>query len=285
MRKHDLEGWEHDMSRISTTFGALCEQGQPALMPYLTMGYPQLDSALALVPALVEAGANLIELGVPFSDPLADGATIQAASQRALANGMTLALCLEQAAALRACGVEVPFVLMGYYNPLLQMGLAPFARRAARAGIDGVIVPDLPVEESAALQKVLQANGIDLVFLLAPTSDDERVQLVAAQASGFLYLVSLTGVTGARDQLPAALEAFIARVRSATDLPLAVGFGIGTPGQAARVGRVADGAIVGSALIQAIGTAVRAGEDPAGAARAFIASLRAGMVGVRRAGR
>jgi tryptophan synthase alpha chain len=273
------------MSRISTTFEALRGRGQAALMPYLTMGYPQLESALALVPALVEAGANLIELGVPFSDPLADGATIQAASQRALANGMTLALCLEQAAALRTSGVDVPFVLMGYYNPLLQMGLAPFARRAARAGIDGVIVPDLPVEESAALQEALQAQRIDLVFLLAPTSDDERVQLVATQASGFLYLVSLTGVTGARDRLPAALEAFIARVRSATNLPLAVGFGIGTPGQAARVGRVADGAIVGSALIQAIGAAAGAGEDPVQAARAFTASLRAGMADARRAGR
>jgi tryptophan synthase alpha chain len=244
-------------------------------MPYLTMGYPRRDSALALVPVLVEAGADLIELGIPFSDPLADGATIQATAQQALANGMTLSLCLEQAAALRRQGVEIPLVLMGYYNPIFQMGLDRFAHLATTAGIDGLIVPDLPPEEAGDLRSTLDARGIDSINLLSPTSDDERVRLVTAQTSGFAYLVSLTGVTGARDHLPAHLESFVARVRSTTDLPLAVGFGISTPAQAARVAHVADGVIVGSALLKAIG----ASKEPVEAARAFIASLRAGMDG------
>jgi len=261
------------MSRIAATFENLRRAGRKALMPYLTMGYPQRESALTLVPALIEAGADLIELGVPFSDPLADGATIQAAGQRALANGITLSLCLEQAAALRDREGAVPYILMGYYNSIFQMGLEHFARHAAIAGIDGVIVPDLPPEESDALRSALRARGIDLIFLLPPTSDDGRVRLVTRRTSGFLYLVSLTGVTGARDHLPSDLESFVARVRSATELPLAVGFGISTPAQAAQVASIADGVIVGSALIKAIGT----GDDPVAATGAFVASLRAGM--------
>ncbi len=261
------------MDRITYTFDCLRRAGRTALMPYLTMGYPQRQSALALVPALVEAGADLIELGVPFSDPLADGATIQAAAQQALANGMTLSLCLEQAATLRARGMVVPFVLMGYYNPILQMGLERFARHAAAAGVDGLIVPDLPPEEADALQAALHSQRIALIFLLAPTRDDERVQLVAGRSGGFLYLVSLTGVTGARDHLSPGLESFVARARAATELPLAVGFGISTPEQAARVALIADGVIVGSALVRAIAAA----RDPVAAAGAFVASLRAGI--------
>jgi len=263
------------MSQIGVTFENLHRVGRTALMPYLTLGYPRRESALTLVPALVEAGADLVELGVPFSDPLADGATIQAAAQQALANGMTLSLCLEQAAALRARGVAVPFVLMGYYNPIFQLGLERFAHRAAAAGVDGVIVPDLPPEESDGLHSALRTQGIDLIFLLSPTSDNGRVQLVADRTSGFLYLVSLTGVTGARDHLPPDLESFVARVRTMTGLPLAVGFGISTPEQAAQVARIADGVIVGSALIKAIG----ARADGVSAASAFIASLRAGVDG------
>ena len=261
------------MSRITPIFENLRRAGRTALMPYLTMGYPQRESALALVPALVEAGADLIELGIPFSDPLADGATIQAAAQQALVNGMTLSLCLEQATALRAQGVTVPFVLMGYYNPIFQMGLEHFAHHVAAAGIDGVIIPDLPPEESDILRSALRAQGVDLIFLLPPTSDDGRVQFVAERTSGFLYLVSLTGVTGARDDLPPDLESFVARVRSVTKQPLAVGFGISTPEQAAQVARIADGVIVGSALIRAIGASV----CPVAAASAFIAALRAGV--------
>ncbi len=263
------------MSKIKTTFVTLKQLGRTALMPYLTMGFPRLDSAFELIPAVVEGGADLIELGVPFSDPLADGATIQASGQRALENGMTLDLCLEQAGALRRRGIETPFVLMGYYNPILQMGIDRFARRAAEAGIDGAIVPDLPPEESDELQGALRARGIDLIFLLSPASDEARIRLVTARTSGFQYLVSLLGVTGARDQLPADLGAFVARVRAQTGLPLAVGFGIATPAQAAQVAYIADGVIVGSALIKVVGAA----DDPAQAAREFVAGLRAGMDG------
>jgi tryptophan synthase alpha chain len=241
------------------------------------MGYPKLESALELVPALVQGGADLIELGVPYSDPLADGATIQAASQRALENGMSLALCLEQVAALRRTGVAIPLLLMGYYNPILQMGVQAFVERARAAGVDGLIVPDLPPEEADELQGALRESDIDLIFLLAPSSDDTRVRRVTAQASGFLYLVSLVGVTGARDRLPPELEDFIERVRRASDLPLAVGFGIGTPAQAQRVAAAADGVIVGSALIRAVGNAHASGQSPAQAAGAFVASLRAGI--------
>ena len=262
------------MSRITATFEKLRNAGRAALMPYVTVGYPHLESALSLVPALVDAGADLIELGVPFSDPLADGATIQAASQQALANGVTLSVCLEQAAELRDRGIAVPLVLMGYYNPFFQLRLEHFARRAASAGIDGVIIPDLPPEESDELLSVLRPWGIDPIFLLAPTSDDRRVQLVAERTGGFLYLVSLTGVTGARDSLSTGIESFVARVRPMTSLPLAVGFGISTPAQAASVARLADGVIVGSALIRAIGGAA---DEPVRAASAFIAALRAGM--------
>jgi tryptophan synthase alpha chain len=261
------------MNRITATFERLRSAKRTALMPYLTMGYPQRESALELVPALTAAGADLIELGMPFSDPLADGATIQAAGQQALANGMTLERCLEQAGELRARGVAVPFVLMGYYNPIYQMGLEAFARRAAAAGIDGLIVPDLPPEESEPLYTTLRRQGIALVFLLAPTEDEERIQLVARRTDGFLYLVSLAGVTGARDHLPAGLEAFVERARAATDLPLAIGFGISTPDQAARVARIADGVIVGSALVRATGSA----GDPVRAAGIFVGSLRAKM--------
>jgi tryptophan synthase alpha chain len=241
-------------------------------MPYLTMGYPALESALEVVPALVEAGADLVELGIPFSDPLADGATIQASSQHALENGMTLARCLDQAETLRAAGVAVPLVMMGYYNPILQMGIETFADRAAAAGVDGAIVPDLPPEESDALRDALHNRGIDLIFLLAPTANEERIRDVAGRASGFLYLVSLVGVTGERDRLPVELEDFCARVRSATDLPLAVGFGIGTPKQAGRVARIADGVIVGSAVIRSL-----AAEQPVASASAFVRGLREGI--------
>ena len=262
------------MGNLTTTFRALRETNRTALMPYLTMGYPHLESALDLVPALVEGGADLIELGVPFSDPLADGATIQAASQEALAQGMTPARCLDQVAELRRRGGTGPLMLMSYYNPIYQIGAEAFAARAAEAGLDGVIIPDLPPEEADPLQGPLAARGIDEIFLLAPTPDEARMAAVAARSRGFLYLVALKGTTGARAALPAHLEAFVARVRGITDLPLAVGFGISTPDQAAQVARVADGVIVGSALIRAI---TEAGGEEVAAARAFVASLRTGM--------
>jgi tryptophan synthase alpha chain len=265
------------MGKITETFKHLQVNGRKALMPYATMGYPALESALDIVPALAEAGADLVELGVPFSDPLADGATIQAAGQKALANGMSLALCLEQAATLRARSVTLPFVLMGYYNPIVQFGIERFAERAVASGIDGLIVPDLLPEEARALHAAATTRGLDVIFLLAPTSDAARVRTVTELSSGFVYLVSLVGVTGARDSLPPDLADFVTRVRAVTEKPLAVGFGIATPEQAAQVAQIADGVIVGSALVKAVGAAGRRAEHPAEAARAFVAALRAAI--------
>jgi len=261
------------MSQIETTFQRLQTAGRTALMPYLTMGYPERDSALTLVPAIAEAGADLIELGIPFSDPLADGPTIQASSQKALENGMTLSLCLEQATSLRGRGVIVPFVFMGYYNPIYQFGIERFAAQAAASGIDGVIIPDLPPEEAQAALDAFESQGLDLILLLAPTSNATRIRMVAELAQGFIYLVSLVGTTGARGQVAGDLQELVDRVRAQTDKPLAVGFGISTPNQAARVADLADGVIVGSALIEAIGAA----EIPEDAARKFIAALRCAM--------
>ena len=242
-------------------------------MPYLTMGYPELDSALKIVPAMVNAGADLIELGIPFSDPLADGATIQAASQHALDNGITLDLCLNQAAELRENGTDLPFVMMGYYNPIIQFGLKSFADRALEAGVDGVIVPDLPPGEAEPLVKALSENDICTIFLLAHTSDAERVQTVVNISQGFIYLVSLVGVTGIREEISSDLAGFVDRVRQQTSKPLAVGFGISTPQQAARVSKIADGVIVGSALIKSLSC----GEEPSAAAYDFVKTLREGI--------
>jgi tryptophan synthase alpha subunit len=194
----------------------------------------------------------MLELGVPFSDPLADGATIQRANFTALQHGVTTSVCLEAVRALREQGLEVPVLLMGYYNPILAYGLEGFAVDAAAAGVDGLIVVDLPPEEAGPLQEACRARGLDLVYLLAPTSTPERVALVARQASGFVYCVSVTGVTGARSALPPELPAFVERVRSETTLPLAVGFGISDREHVEAVGRIAEVAVVGSALIDVI---------------------------------
>jgi len=261
------------MSQIKTTFQHLQTAGRTALMPYLTLGYPELDSALTLVPAIAEDGADLIELGIPFSDPLADGPTIQVSSQKALGNGMTLSLCLEQAASLRGQGVTIPIVFMGYYNPIYQFGIERFAAQAAASGVDGVIIPDLPPEEAQAVLDAFESQELDLILLLAPTSNATRIRMVAELAHGFIYLVSLVGTTGARGQVAGDLAELVDRVRAETDEPLAVGFGISTPDQAAQVAGLADGVIVGSALIEAIGAA----EIPENAAREFIAALRDGM--------
>ncbi|MCZ7569655.1 MAG: tryptophan synthase subunit alpha [Ardenticatenaceae bacterium] len=263
------------MGRIARTFEHLSRAGRTALMPFITVGFPAAESTLAIVPALAAAGADMIELGVPFSDPLADGPTIQAAGQRALANGVTLRGCLDTAERLRDQGLEIPLILMGYYNPIFQFGIEAFTERAAAAGVDGVIIPDLPPEESDELRAALAACGLDLIFFLTPVSDDERIELVAERATGFIYLISLTGVTGARDHLPPELENFVSRVRTRSSQSLCVGFGIGTPAEAARVGRIADGVIVGSALIKRVAAA----DDPVAAAAAFISDLRAGLDG------
>jgi len=265
-----MNGIEH----IQSAFAAARAEQRAALMPYCTLGYPSPTAALDVLEAVAKAGADLIELGVPFSDPLADGPTIQRSTQVALEQGMTVAGCLEMTAQLRARGVTQPLMLMGYVNPLLAYGIPRFCQDARAAGADGLIIPDLPPEEAGELAAACQAQGLALIYLLSPASPVERMAPVVAQASGFLYLVSLTGVTGARSSLPPELPAFVARVRTAApNLPLAVGFGIATPEHAHRVGQFADGVIVGSALVDAIGKA----KDPARAAGEFVGALRRGM--------
>ena len=234
------------MSRIASIFG---EPAHKALIPYVTVGYPSIEATLKVVPVLAQSGCDMVELGIPFSDPLADGATIQKASFRALQNGVTPKLCLEVARQLSS-KVNIPLVFMTYFNPVFSYGVEEFCAACNRAGIDGLIIPDLPPEEGSELEASTQKQGLDLIYLLAPTSTEERIRLIAERSRGFIYLVSVTGVTGARDSLPADLEAFVARVRQVVTQPLCVGFGISTPEQARQVARISDGVIVGSRIIQ-----------------------------------
>jgi tryptophan synthase alpha chain len=244
-------------SRIGKTFDRLRAEGRTGFVAFVTAGYPSLDATLEIVPALVEGGADLIELGVPFSDPLAEGPTVQRSSFKALENGVTAALCLDILRKLREGGLEAPVVLMGYFNPVLAYGVDAFCRDAAAAGADGLIVVDLPPDESGPLQEACRATGLDLICLLAPTSTQERVKMALKTASGFVYCVSVAGVTGARDELPEGLPDFVKRVRSETDLPVAVGFGISQRKHFQSVARIADAAIIGSAIIDVID-----GSDP-----------------------
>ncbi len=240
------------MSRIADAFARLRDERRTGLVAFLTVGYPSLDDTLRLVPALIQGGADIVELGVPFSDPLGEGPTIQRSSHHALLQGVTPGVCLEVVAKLREGGVEAPLILMGYYNPLLAYGLQPFSGNASRAGADGIIAVDLPPEESHPLRDACRENGLDLIYLLAPTSTDDRIGLVASLASGFVYCVSVTGVTGARQELPKGLSSFVSRVRARTPLPLAVGFGISKPKHFRAVGRIAEAAVIGSAIIDEI---------------------------------
>ena len=241
------------MSRIGEVMAGLRAEGRLGLIAYLTVGYPDVESTLRLVPALAAGGADMVELGIPFSDPLADGATIQRASHHALGQGVTVAVCLDVVRRLRKGGLTIPLLLMGYYNPILAYGIEEFARDAAGAGADGFIVVDLPPEEAATMQAACAGRGLDLVYLLAPTSSDERIARVASQASGFVYCVSLAGVTGARRDLAPGLADFLARVRRHTSLPLAVGFGISQAEHVQAVASLgADAAVIGSAIIDLI---------------------------------
>ena len=234
------------MSRISSVFA---QAKHTALIPYITVGYPTVETTLKAVSLFASTGCDIIELGIPFSDPLADGATIQQASYEALRQGVTTNVCFEVAQRLRQ-QVEIPLVFMTYYNPVLRFGLEQFCLKCAELGIDGLIIPDLPPEEGKELEKSTKRHWLDLIYLLSPASTEERIKLVTSRSSGFVYLVSLTGVTGARDRLPEELESFVASVRKRTEKPLCVGFGVSTPAQARRVAKVADGVIVGSRIIQ-----------------------------------
>ena len=240
------------MNRLSDTFKQAKEEDRPVIATFLTVGYPEKDKTDGLVAAMVEGGVDIIELGAPFSDPLAEGPTIQKSSQIALDQGIALEDCLDCTRKARARFPGTPIVLMGYYNPVLSYGLERFAEDAGEVGVDGLIVVDLPLEEAGPLQAALRAQGIDLIFLLAPTSTLDRIKGVAETGSGFIYCVSVTGVTGARRDLRTDLSEFMSRVKAETDLPLIVGFGISKKEHVDTVFEMADGVAVGSALINLI---------------------------------
>jgi tryptophan synthase alpha chain len=256
--------------RIREAFAARRSRGRAALLPYVTAGFPERGSTVDSLEALAAAGADVIELGIPFSDPLADGPTIQHASFVSIEKGTTLGRVLEDLAAFRSRN-PTPVVLFTYLNPLLRHGMADFLREAREAGADGLLVTDLPTGSDPALEKQIVESSLDLIRLVAPTTPLARVPEVARGGSGFLYYISRTGVTGARGELRTELAAEVGRIRKAVELPVAVGFGISTPEQAAAVAAVADGVVVGSALVQALAR----GGVPEGAR--FLASLRAGM--------
>ncbi len=238
-------------TRISQRFAELRASGELGIIAYITAGDPSLDATHKFVLALAEAGADVIELGIPFSDPLADGPTIQRASERALRVGTTLAGVLDLVCRIRQSS-QVPLVLFGYFNPIFQMGLEKFAAAASSAGADGVLVTDLTPEESVDYRHILASHHLDTVFLGAPTSTDERLSTIAAVTSGFLYLISRTGVTGAKDSLPDELPVLLRRARAVTNVPIAVGFGISLPGHVSVLGGLADAAVIGSALVSEI---------------------------------
>ena len=252
------------MSHITSVF----KPDHKALIAYITVGYPNIEATLKIASVLSNNGCDIIELGIPFSDPLADGATIQKASYQALQQGTTPQVCLEVARQLRQKMIT-PLVFMTYYNPVFNFGLEAFCKSCIKAGINGLIVPDLPPEEGVELEVITQKHDLDLIYLLAPTSTGERITTVAEKSRGFVYLVSLAGVTGARQTLPPELESFVKRIRQKARQPLCVGFGISNRDQASRVARIADGVIVGSRLLQLI-------EEDAtlSSLGAFVSSLR-----------
>ncbi len=240
------------MGRIERCFRALRRRGEAALVPYIMAGDPDLDATRALLRAAVEAGADLLELGVPFSDPTADGPVIQRAGVRALRRGTSLRQILEMVAELRRTGFETPIVLFGYYNPIFHYGPARLAEDAARAGVDGLLVVDLPPEEADELWTPARAAGLDVIFLLAPTSDERRVRAVLRKASGFVYFVSMTGITGTKAIDASDVRRMVDGLRTRCRLPIGVGFGITTPAEAAAVASYADAAVVGSAIVRLI---------------------------------
>jgi tryptophan synthase alpha chain len=260
------------VSRLADCFAHLRARGEKALIPFVTAGDPDLATTEALVPALALAGADAIELGVPFSDPMAEGPTIQRASERALKSGASLRKVLQLVGKLRP-QVDIPIVLMGYANNLLAMGEEEFAVAAADVGLDGLIAVDLPPEEGEGLHAALRARGVDPILLAAPTTRPERLEMLAKRTAGFLYFVSLTGTTGARQAISETLEREVRAVRAVSDVPVCVGFGVSTPEHAARIASFADGVVVGSALVDRI---ERAGSPDAAveAAAAFVAELK-----------
>jgi tryptophan synthase alpha chain len=267
------------MSRIAETFARLREEGRPGLVTYTTAGDPDLPRSAEILKALARAGADVLEVGVPFSDPLADGPVIQRATERALAAGGSLRASLDLIASVRQ-QVSAPIVVFSYANPIVRMGLDAFADRAAQVGVDGVLALDLPVEEAAEFRNALSGRGIDTIFLLSPTTTQARIRKAAELGRGFLYGISRLGVTGARDTVSTGAEQMVRRIREVTDLPLALGFGISRPEHVAEVGTYADAAVVGSALVSLIAEASGSPELIA-RVEGYVRSLRAACVAPR----
>ncbi|MBL8099670.1 MAG: tryptophan synthase subunit alpha [Anaerolineales bacterium] len=256
------------MNRIENAF-----KNKPIFMPYFPLGYPDSATSIDVIEALAKNGADLIEVGLSFSDPLADGPVIQQATQVALEQGITIKKSLEAVKELRKRGVDIPLILMGYYNPMLAYGLEKFVRDAKEAGADGFIIPDLPIEESDEFIRATGQSPLPLIPMLAPTSSPDRMEKIARNAKGFIYLVSVTGITGERKTISAGLSDLIADVRKHTNIPVCVGFGIGTPEQAKEVGQMADGVIVGTACVRTIGTS----QTPVETAKQFASQFRSAL--------
>ncbi len=249
------------MSRLAAKFSALKKQGRAAFVPFITAGDPDMDTSFAILEQLPAAGADVIELGIPFSDPMADGPAVQASSVRALKAGATMLKVLEMVRKFRKADQTTPIVLMGYYNSVHAFGTARFVHDAAAAGVDGLIIVDLPIEEDDVLRVPALAQGVDLIRFVTPTTDDARLKRIIADASGYLYYVSVAGVTGTKSVPEEEVRAAIARVRAATDLPCTVGFGIRTPDQAGAIAKIADGVVVGSAIVGKVEGNLGAGKD------------------------
>ncbi len=267
------------MKNIKEMFKSVARQGRAALIPFITCGDPDPETTVELVEAMAQAGADLVELGLPFSDPLADGPTIQAASQRALAGGMNLGIFLETVARIRE-RTSIPLVLMGYFNNILQFGLERFAREARAAGIDGTIIPDLPLEEAGEWRRLARIHSLANILLTAPTTPPERARRIARASTGFLYHVSVTGITGARSQLPPDLADSIASLREVSPVPVCVGFGVSSREQVAMLSQAAQGVIVGSAIVKRIEAAIPRGRGAVvEAVKGFVAELAQGCRG------
>lgn len=260
-------------SRIAALFAELADAGRPALVPFIMGGDPSLATTADLLAALPKAGADMIEIGIPFSDPMADGPTIAAAGKRALAAGASLPKILKLVKAFRASNHTTPIILMGYYNPVYRFGEEAFCKQAAAAGIDGLILVDLPPEEERELRPHLKTHKLDLIRLVAPTTSDRRLKTLMQSAGGFVYYVSITGVTGTRSANFASLKRQVAHTRHFTPLPIAVGFGIKTPEQVAKVAAFADAVVVGSALVEVIHKQKKDRKQVVKAASAFVRSL------------
>jgi tryptophan synthase alpha chain len=267
------------MSRLADTFARLRRDGRPGLVTYTTAGDPDLATSADILRALARAGADVLEVGVPFSDPLADGPVIQRATERALAAGGCLRASLDLIADVRA-DIETPIVVFSYANPIVRMGLDAFAERAAAAGVDGVLALDLPIEEADEFRNALLKVGIDTIFLLSPTTTDARITKAATLGRGFLYGISRLGVTGARDRVAVGAEDMVRRIRAITDMPIALGFGISRPEHVAEVGAYADAAVVGSALVALIAEA-SGSPQLIGRVEEYVGSLRAACVAPR----